>query len=225
MAIAHVNTTAVGDQSTTVTISSFVVSGTNPALVLKVAHRGTASVTGATWNTSENFDIEIADNSSTARCTLLTLNNPTATTADVVVTFSGGSRCVVAVSLYTGVDQTDVFRSGTIQSANGNSTTPAVSVTGTIGDIIVDSLAQVSAGPDTATAAHTQRSNLARTGGGDDVRGASQELAATGAADSMSWTMSATDDWAVCAGALLPSVGGGVSIPVIMNQLRNQGIA
>lgn len=209
MAIAHVTSIVVKGQLTVFTFSGFTVSGTDPALIVDVALRGTTSVTSVTWNgAAEAFTEEAADNNSQARSTLLSLNAPTATTDDVVVTLAAGARAVITLSLYNGVDQTTVFRAGSVATNNGSDDSPTVNITGTSGDIIVDSLAISAPGPPTATADHTERSNDTETGGGDDVLGASQELAATGGADAMGWSMSAADNWALCAGALLPASAG-----------------
>lgn len=206
MAIAHsTTTTATAANASSTTISSFVVTGTDPVLVVKVATKGTVTVTGVTWNGSENFTEVITDINGNARSTLLVLPNPTATTANVVVSLSGNSRHVSAVSLYTGVDQVAAIRSGTANSANGTNDNPSTSVTGVSGDMNVDSMCQVSAGPDTISAqSGTSRSDTAATGGGTDTRGSSQELAATGGADTMSYTLSGSDNWAITAAALMP---------------------
>lgn len=202
MAIVHSTTTAVVDAgASSTTISSFVVSGTNPVLVVKVSTNGSEiTVTGVTWNTSEDFAQEITDINNDARASLWVLPNPTATTADIVISLSGSSRHVSAVSLYTGVDDTNPVR--TSNSNNGSDTLPTVSLTAVSSDMIVDCLSQVSNGPDTAIGDHTERHDTAAIGGGADTRGASQELLATGGSDTMGWTMSSMDSWAVSALAL-----------------------
>ena len=169
MAISHSTTTAVVDAgAASTTISGFVVSGTGPVLVVKVSTKGTGiTVSGVTWNTSENFVQEITDINGDARSSLWVLPNPTATAADVVVTLSGSSRHVSAVSLYTGVDSASPVR--TSNSNNGTDAAPTVSLTGVSGDMIVDCLSQVSAGPDTATGDHTERHDTAAIGGGSDT--------------------------------------------------------
>lgn len=204
MAIVHSNTaTATAASANSTTISSFVVSGTDPVLVVKVATKSNSvTVSGVTWNTTENFTQINTDMNGNARSTLFVLANPAAATADIVVSLSGNSRHVSAVSLYTGVDDATPIRSGTEATNNGTDAAPTVDVTAISGDMIIDSLCQVSAGPDTATSDHTERHDTAATGGGTDTRGASQELAATGGTDSMGWTMGGSDNWATCAAAL-----------------------
>lgn len=204
MAVAHSNTTTLTVTAATATASGFVVSGTNPVLVVSVDTRGSGvTVTGVTWNSAaEDFTEEITDINNDARNTLFYLPSPTAATEDVVVTASASNRMVVAVSLYTGADGASPIRPSVSNSANGNDASPAVSLTGVSGDMLYNGLCQVSAGPDTAAGNRTERSNAAVTGGGSDTRGAAQEFLATGGSDSLSWTMGGSDSWAMCAMAI-----------------------
>tara|TARA_R110000772_G_C13310276_1_gene440144 strand:- start:4658 stop:5335 length:678 start_codon:yes stop_codon:yes gene_type:complete len=204
MAIAHSTTsTATAGGASTTTIASFVVSGTDPVLVVKVATKGSGiTVSSVVFNTTETFDAVGTDINGDARASMYVLPNPTATTADVVITLSGAARHVSACSLYTGVDDATPIRAAATTTANGTDAAPTVNVTSISGEMVVDSMAQVSAGPDTATAGNTERSNAQATGGGTDTVGASQELAGTGGADTMDWSMSSTDNWAIVGAAL-----------------------
>ena len=204
MAIAHSNTsTAVNGGANSTTISSFAVSGTDPVLVVKVALRDTTdTVTGVTFNTSEIFEEVGNDRNGDAHSGMWVLKNPTATTADVVISLSGSSRHVSACSLYTGVDDNTPIRAAATATGNGTDAAPTVDVVSISGEMVIDSLSQVSAGPDTATGDHTERHDTAATGGGTDTRGASQELAGTGGTDTMGWTMGDSDNWAIV-GAVL----------------------
>ncbi len=213
MAATHTRSATAGGQASPITISSFDASGTDRFLKLIVASRGTATVTGATFNTSENFTEQTTLEANGARLTYLTLLNPTSTTANVVISFSGSPRSVCGVSLYEGVNQTTAIRAGTLQSASGTSTTPAVSVTATSGDLIVDGMAVVAEGPPSITADHTQRINATQTGGGEDVGLGGQELAATGSSQSMSWVLGSSSDWVSIALALVPEASA-LSIPI-----------
>lgn len=200
MAIAHsVTDSDTVANGTTTTISGFTVSGTNPVLVLTVSLKGADLVGSATWNTTEDFILEVTDINGDARVAILYLPAPTATTADVVVTLDGNSRYVSTVSLYTGADQATPVRSAASVPANGNNNAPTLDITGISGEMIINGLCQVSADPDSATGNRTERSNLAATGGGTDTRGATQEFLATGSADTMSWSMGGSDSWANCA--------------------------
>lgn len=201
---AHSNTVAVtAANANSTTISSFVVSGTDVGLFVKVSLRGTGlAVTGVTWNGTEDFTEAGNDINGNAEAGLWFLANPTKTTADIVVSLDGLSRHVSAVSLYTDVDQTNPIRLASVAVNNGTNNAPTVDVVANADEVVIDVLCQVSNGPDTATADHTQRHNTAATGGGSDTRGASQEKASTGATETMGWSMSDADNWAVVAGAL-----------------------
>ncbi len=204
--ISHTDTaTAVDAGAASTTISSFTVSGADPVLIVKVSSKGSGIThDGVTWNGTEDFTLEATDINGDARTSIWSLASPTATTADVVVTLSGSARHVSAVSLYEGVDQTTPVRPSTPASNNGTDAAPTVDITGMLGDMIVDSLSQVSAGPDTATGDHTERHDTEAVGGGTDTRGASQDIRSDGTTTTMGWTMGDSDNWALCAMALQP---------------------
>lgn len=205
MAIAHSSTTVATNAGTdTLTISNHVVGGSFPVLIVKVATRDKTQnlVTGITWNTTEDLVQLNSDINGDAGVELWYLKAPTATTADVVISMSDSNRCVAAASTYTGVNQTNPFRVAGAASANGTNDSPTVGVDALDTEMVIDSLCQVSAGPDTAVGDHTERHNDAATGGGTDTRGASQEKASSGAVETMGWTMSDADNWAIAAGPL-----------------------
>lgn len=218
MAVAHSSTVQLAGTAAGSTQSITVADG--DTVVVKTATRGTGvTVTSVVWDqptANEPFTLQDTDINNDARSSLWVLpaDESTNKTANVLVSYSGSNRNVVGYSIYTGCDTITPVRTGTVQTNNGNSAAPTVSVTGVSGDIIVDSLSQVSSGPDSATADHTERHNTAATGGGSDTRGASQELAATGGSDAMGWSMGGSDSWAVVACALrepfTPPAGWGV---------------
>jgi len=219
----YVSTVTGGIQAGSLTLSSVVSTGTDRILVLGVATRGTPSVTSVVFNTSENFTEQGTIQIGNATVHLYTLVNPTATTASVVITNSNSLRMAAAVSLYTNVDQTTPVRAGTVQTASGTGTAPAVSVTGTSGDLLVDACSIVQNGPPTLTAAHTERANITQTGGSTDVGLGCQELSATGGSDSMSWTASSSTDWAIAALSLISASGGGGPTAISIFRRRIEG--
>ena len=213
MAIAHVGTTTgtSASDASVITISSHTVSGTDPALILKVALRGTGDVVvdSAFWDVAgvnEQFTELNKDQNGEAGAVLLFLANPTAKTADVTINLNDTSRSVAAASTYSDVDQTNPFRVAAAASNNGTNDNPTVNVVALNSEMVVDSLCQVSAGPDTAIGDHTERHDTASIGGGTDTRGASQEVASAGATETMAWDMSGSDNWAICAGPLQEEV-------------------
>lgn len=216
MAIAHtLTTTAVNAGTAALTISSHVVSGTDPTLVVKIAykHNSGGNVTGVTWNGGAEALTQLGTESrnGNANSQIWYLAAPTATTADVVISFTDSVRCVGAASNYTDVDQTNPFRTAANATNNGTNASPTVDVVALNNEMVVDSLSQVSAGPDTAAGDHTERHDTAATGGGTDTRGASQEKASTGATETMGWTMGDADNWGTSAGALQQPQGTVVS--------------
>ncbi|KPJ58233.1 MAG: hypothetical protein AMJ46_14490, partial [Latescibacteria bacterium DG_63] len=124
----------------TLTIPSFTVQGTNRLMMVGVSinNDGYESVTEVTWNGSEPFTKirhDTYDNDS--RTEIWYLKNPTATTADVAVTFSGDlvQEAIAGVVTFTGADLSDTFRND-----NGNSwdilLTPSISVDTAVGDMV-----------------------------------------------------------------------------------------
>ncbi len=205
--ITHSSTTvATSEGTTSLTISSHVVSGTDPVLIVKVACKGVLNeVTSVKWDSAGVNQSLIRLNSDVngnADAEIWFLANPTAKTADITIAMGSSTRVVAAASTYTGVNQTSPFRTAASASANGTDASPTVNVVALANEMVVDSLCQVSAGPDTATGDHTERHDDAAVSGGTDTRGASQEKASTGATETMGWAMSGSDNWAICAGAL-----------------------
>lgn len=201
MAITFYNVRGLSESSgDTLTISP-IVSATNPVIVVCVAIKGNDTVQSMIRD-SLSFTQLNTDINGDARSELWYLAGPSAGTLDIVITLTGSSRWLVAGLVYTGVHQTTPFRTAAANSNNGTNEFPTVDVVALNGEMVVDSLCQVSAGPDTAVADHTERRNAGATGGGTDTAGASQEKASSGAIETMGWTMSDSDNWAICAGPL-----------------------
>lgn len=101
-----------GSSGTSQPFSSFQVDGENRLLVVVTGHWTGGEVTGVAFNTSENFTLH-ADElyfDANGNYKLWYLLNPTATTADVVVTSSASiGSYTSAVYLFTNVDQTNPF--------------------------------------------------------------------------------------------------------------------
>jgi len=164
--------------------------------------KGSANVTGITWKGSENLTQVADDQNGNASAELWVLAAPSAGTDDVVISMTAASRMVGAASTYTGVDQNVPFRIDAVSTNNGTDASPTVDIVAFNNEMVVDSMSQVSVGPDTATGNHPEIHDAAATGALSDVRGASQERASTGATESMTWTMSDSDNWAICSGPL-----------------------
>ncbi len=208
----HQNTVKQAATQFNFTFSSFVVSGTNPGLIVRVATRQASGsvVTGVTWNTTENFTEVDNGEELNAYATMWKLASPTATTADIVVTQDepgAAPKTVAAASLFTDTDQTDLVRASSVANANATSDTASVDITGSSGDLIIDVASNVSEGPDTIVSNTGDSINFEDvvTGGGTDVRGVGQQLAATGGADTMEYVWSASGRWGIVGAALMPA--------------------
>ena len=217
----HVETNTQPGTSGSITISSHTVSGTNPTLIVKVEYKQNSpgSITSVFWNGTEELTMLGTEaNGGDANTSLWYLAAPTATTANVVVTFTASRRAVASASTYSDVDQTNPFRAAAFNSATGTDATPTVDVVANSGEMVVDSMCQVSSGPDTATADHTQRHNDSATGGGTDTRGAGQEKSSAGATESMGWSMAGSEDWSIVAAPLQSPAGATVQGQVTASQ-------
>ena len=203
MAVTFVRFTEGSVVGATLTINIEVSAGADGVLVFGVAYKSNSVLTETSldFNTSEAFAIERrAADVANAQCSLWYLIAPTVTTADCVLVMPSSVRMVGYAAFFTGVNQTNPF-TGNTNEASGTDASPTVDVTSAADEIVVDMLAQVSAGPDTATETHTPMANGAATGGGTDTRGASQRAVGQ-ATRTMNWSMSGSEDWNIIAGGL-----------------------
>ena len=130
MAIAYDTGGYTEDSATSsLTISNFTPnSGSNNVLVV-ITHADDSTdadrpVTGVTWNSTETFSQAESGNDNTLNMTteIWVLENPTITTADIDVSFTGTCSYVsCAVIHYTGVDQTNP--TDAVNNGSGSSTT------------------------------------------------------------------------------------------------------
>ena len=208
MAISH-NDSASGTStnSSTVTVTPFRVQGTDRVLLVKVAWATqiARSVTSVVWDAAgvnEALEEVISQNQDDADSSIWVLAAPTAKIATVTVTLSATGENVAGASCYSGVNQVNPIR--TSVSASGTDASPTVDLLVLDTEVAIDSLGQVSDGPDTATGDHTERHDAAATDIGDDVRGAGQEVVGSGAIETMGWTMGGSDSWSICAVTVAP---------------------
>jgi len=174
--------------ATSITISGFTVgNNSNKILIVSVgSYNPTPTVSGITWNSSENFT-QINTVANNGRADLWYLVNPTSTTADIVVTYSSsaGSRSAGVTSLYNVNQSTPIGVTNTVTGTGG---TIAGTITPTTtGSWIIDSamsLTGLGAITDTLTAGF---SNL--IGGVDRSHGTQYSASPTiNSANSMTWT-------------------------------------
>ncbi len=202
MAVAFVRRTEGTVVGTTLTLN-IEASGTDPVLVFGVAYKSNSVLTETSidFTGAEDFTVELrATDGGDAQCSLWVLAGPSITTANAVLVFPSSVWMCGYVACFSGVDQPNPFTANTAQ-AQGTDNAPTVDITSDAAEICVDIMAQVSAGPDVATPAHTVMLNLAATGGGTDTRGAGQRVAGTGTR-TMSYSMDGSDNWNIIAAAL-----------------------
>jgi len=203
MAVAFVRATQGNIVNSVLTLNIQVSSGSDRVLVVGLAYRSNnpAAPTSILFNGAESFLVErVGTDAADAQCFLYYLVAPTETTADVVITMPSSAKMVGFVAYFTGVDQIDPFTAES-NDAQGNDAAPTIAINSAVDEICVDIMCQVSAGPDTTVAAHTEICNGAAISGGTDCRGAGQYVAGQ-ASRTMNYTMSDTDDWSIVAGAL-----------------------
>ncbi len=200
----HQETVTGSGTATTIDTASMTPSGSDVVLVARISYKDTTDeITDVRWRTSGDAGDLLTylrdDVNGDARSAIYFLIAPTQASRFVRVTYTTSERSAISASYYTNVHQTTPFK--TDAGNNGTDNAPTVTIAAGALELAIDALAQVSGGPDTASADHTQRANLAATGGGTDTRHASQEKLN---ASAMGWTMSGTDNWALSAGVLQP---------------------
>lgn len=214
---------AQASSGATQTIANFVVpSGTKAILVRGYIRVSTGTAyTGITWNGSENFTlIGSLGSSSTARCSLWILVNPTPGTHDIVSTWNGtttghrvSAQCVQG-DLDTSTPTGGFASSGSVLSC---------SVTSAANDLVVDAEIH-SQGSGTATEGSDQTFDEKNaTLGGSTYYASGSHETATGASTTMDWTGPSSGTRAIVGVALkyLAPVGG--TTYYILNSLNGDG--
>lgn len=205
MGVAFVRATEGTSVIATLTLN-IQSSGVERVLVVGVAYKSGSVVppTSVIWDPggdNQAFTLErAAADGGDAQCFLYRLVAPTVKTANVVITMPEEMRMVGYVALFTGVNQSTPFTAAT-NEAQGTDAAPTVTINSASDEICLDILAQVSAGPHTATPSWTPLCNSAAVGGGSDCRGAGQYVAGV-ASRVMDYAMSGSDNWNIIAAAL-----------------------
>jgi hypothetical protein len=180
---------------------SITPSGTDRALLIGVhlGSPGTRTVTSVVFNTSENavFVDRIESTGGNVATEVWKLINPTATTANLVVSMSGTSRFGVSVVLFNDADQTTFVDDVSKTTANSG-TSISTDVTSNSNQWVFDFVTSRDGDGQniTAGAGQTDRANFVASvgsGGSSASAGVSQEAGAT--TTTMSWT-GPSDEWA-----------------------------
>lgn len=187
--------TATGASS--VTVSYTTPSGTNQVLHVAVGNRDVTDTVSTVTHAGNAMaeKIELHHSSQVANAALYHLAAPTSGTNDVVVTFTGATLAH-GVAIFTCSDASqdaDPYRNAG-NSAEGNSTTPSVTITDGDGtDLVIDVMAVDSnaAGP---TVGADQTSLFSGSDGTELGMGVSTQPASANGV--MSWTVT-SNDWVI----------------------------
>lgn len=204
MAVAFGSATTGSTASGTSITIAVTITGTDPALVVKVSFYAPSGerVSGVTCNGVAMVQVDntppVAPDGVTVS-DMWVLSNPA--TGNVVISFTGNVAAVASAERYTGAHQTTASLVGTSVSATGTSSTPTLTLTSATGELGVDNLADFLAteSPDTGTESY-DLSN-ANIGGAGSYRDGAASLA-------MPWTLSGSADWAQLGVPIKPSAGG-----------------
>jgi hypothetical protein len=214
--------TTVGGSS--ITISSYTVSGSDRLMLVGVNINpdGNEYVTGVTWNTTEDLTKVRHDvDGNEARTEIWYLKAPTATTADVVVSFDSSLNmaAIAGVVTFTGVDQTTP-----LGNDNGDNWVdeqyPSVSVTTSEGDMVfgVVCMEWKNIQSTDADTEHWRVNDLGgqTTGGGGTKAGAASST-------SIGWSFDDHDHTTISAVAINPAAIPSVGITVSVHHTDSDG--
>lgn len=182
---------------------SFTATGSERCLVVAITCRYSGQITSITFGGVALTKAADADDGGN-RCAaeVWYLVNPSAATADLVVTCTSARRIQWTAYCLTGVAQGTPV--GTGVTATGNDTTPTVAASSAAGELVIDAVAAL-ADTDTLSgltltvgAGQTQTGQGLASSGAPAVRGGSSREAG-GSSVTMSWTLSTTTRWAIAA--------------------------
>lgn len=186
--------------------------GADPFLAVCVAwwhYLSTPTITAASWNSLPLTHVLTASNPScgdTCKAAVYILPNPSATTANTSITFSGTpTAAVVGTVSFTGVDPTAPI--GTAVSAIGSGSPASVTVSSASGEAVLDCLNSIAAGSPPSVASG-QTSNWSTFDTAGFTHNASSYVAGTPSTVS-AWTISGTPQWAMLGVPIKPVGGGG----------------
>ena len=122
--------------STSRSINLTISAGSDRALVVWVTlNSASVTVTGVTWNTSENLTFVGRTTGSSQTVEMWVLVNPTETFAQAVVSLSGSVDVWADAMYYTGVDQSAPTEN--YDGTSGSSTTASTTITSNTGSLVV----------------------------------------------------------------------------------------
>jgi hypothetical protein len=202
-------TAAVGSGGSTVVLDHLVTATPGQILLVAVAVRSSSTtVRSVTFGGAALGSVVSASAGGYCRAELWSLLAPAPGTGQVVVTLSGGGAAAAAALSYAGVDASSPIV-GT-NAAHGIQGAVSLTVGGTAGGLVVDSVCAAATSAPTATAAAGQTVRWNRpsgnlVGAGSDRPGA--------ASVTMQWTLTvpAALGWSIAGVALRPAIPSGAS--------------
>lgn len=168
------------------------------------------TVTSITYNGMDLSLVGAVSQQNDSRVEIWSLVAPDVGTHDVVITFSAPleSSATAGVMTFTGVDQTTPL--GTFASAKNRSAGPAtVDVSSASNELVFDTVACEACGSLTAGGGQTEYWNEVAENGAIRGAGSTEPGAST---VTMSWTLGASNDWAIGAVPIKPSGGSAPAV-------------
>lgn len=189
------------------------------AAMLRPGDPDNRTVTGVTFNGSAMTLVDSQDSAPTspprARVYWYQAIAPAATTANVIVSFSGDGQNIAYAFPFSDVDQTTPH--GTVSKAGASGTGPSLNVTTDADKIIIDVLGLSTfegEGATTATAGGSQ-TDFCNLAPGASLRGCGSRRTGTGS-QATSWTLSVGEDYAHMAMTVngIAAAGGNANLMV-----------
>lgn len=211
---------------TTLTIPSVTIAAGEVLIVaIGMRYGNTGMVTGITWNTSETMSEAIETTPNAWTNTIWQLANPTATTANVVISFSTNiDRPKIAVAYAVANVDTAVMTEATGTGYASSGTGISTSIT-TLTDnaLIIDMATQVGTNDFTPAGDQTQFVDQTVTGSFSGHFGSSAKTLASAGATTMTWTSAGSAEWESCAIALKAAVAAPVYTNVMQHHMQIAG--
>lgn len=192
---------AQGAATLTHTIAGVVCAGSNRLLLVGMHSFGGRTHSSVTYGGVALTKLqEVLNNTgATRKVSLWYLVAPAAGSASVAASLDSSDGFAVSVLSLSGVHQSSPF--GTVATATGSSTTLSVAASSAAGEMVVDAAVGRASGGLTKDASQTLA--YAGIGGSNNAGGMSYEAGA--ASVTMSWTMGASDIWAILAAPVKPA--------------------
>lgn len=215
----NVTFTPVGGVAQTgITLSAFAIGSGNNRLLLVGVSQWKASDTApsAIFNTSEGLTVHdattIAESPGTRRVTLLQRLAPSNATANIAVSWGGGSvdEAVVGATSWSEVNQTTPL-AGTQKASSGAANSSSISIPNASGDVVHDCIS-VDAGSAAQITAN-QTSRWRAIAAANTTEGAAQSAAGSGTNITCSWTNFISVGFSAHIGVAIQQASAGAATP------------